>query len=205
MTDNELQPPEQPNDPQQPEEQGGADKRQSFVKMLQRIAMMMGNDRANVMKIIKEGDRTADGRESPQLVEVDPLEIPFKKGSMVGLSKVDLRTNTVRAKMSDWGTMDEDVEIGECLSLNEGTGHTSPVEHCFMDQYGNAYIRTANSLYRLDAVKEEELAEALPALPYLEIDPTLPDTPMPSISEVIERNARLRKKDDAENGPNSQE
>lgn len=180
----------------QPEERGEDDKRRSFLKMIKRMARMLRDDREKMMKVIKEGDPTADGRESPTWVEVDPAEFPFQKGSIVGLSKVDPQTNTVRAKMSDWGEMDEDVALGESLSLNEGAGATSPVTQCLMDQYGNAYVRTKNSVYRVDAVKkEEEAIEILPALPDIDVDWAASDKPIPSISDIVAKNASRREEE----------
>ncbi len=180
----------------QPEELSEDDKRRSFLKMIKRMARMLRDDREKMMKVIKEGDPTADGRESPTWVEVDPAEFPFQKGSIVGLSKVDPQTNTVLAKMSDWGEMDEDVALGESLSLNEGAGATSPVTQCLMDQYGNAYVRTKNSVYRVDAVKkEEEAIEILPALPDIDVDWAASDKPIPSISDVVAKNASRREEE----------
>lgn len=202
MADNEQQSAPEGNEGKQPEgqrpeERDGDDRRRSFLKMIKRMARMLRDDREKMMKVIKEGDRTADGQESPTLVEVDPAEMPFKKGNMVALSKVDPQTNTVRAKMSDWGEMDEDVALGESLSLNEGAGATSPVTQCLMDQYGNAYVRTKNSVYRLDAVEraEEEAIEILPALPDIDVDWAATDKPMPSISDVVAENARKREEE----------
>ncbi len=184
----------------QPEERNEDDSRRRFLKMIKRMARMLGDDRKKMMKVIREGDPTADGRESPTLVEVDPAEFPFQKGSIVGLSKVDPQTNTVRAKMSDWGEMDEDVALGESLSLNEGAGATSPVTQCLMDQYGNAYVRTKNSIYRLDAVQkeEEEAIDVLPALPDIDVDWKASDRPIPSISDIVARNASRREEKENE-------
>lgn len=193
MTNNEQQREGQANEGEAPRE---APKGRDMLKALMKLAKMFGSE-GKMAKVLKEGDRTAGGQESPTLVEVDPREIPFKEGSMVGLSKVDPHTNRVREKMSDYGRLDQDIVINESLSLDEGTGHTSPVIRCFMDQYGNSYVQTNNSLYRIDQVRAEEGSEEPKPLPYLRIDPTLPDTPMPTISEVIQRNAE---KNQRENG-----
>lgn len=165
-----------------------------MLKTLMKLAKIFGSE-GKMAKVLKDDDRTAGGKESPTLVEVDPHEIPLKEGSMVGLSKVDPDTHLVRENMSDYGRLDKDIAIDESLSLDDGTGHTSPVIQCFMDQYGNSYVRTKNSVYRLDAVtsagQDEDVLIQAP-LPHIKLAPDMPDTPMPTVSEVVERNAQKR-------------
>lgn len=194
MADNEQQSAPEGSEGEQPGKKE-TDSKYYANPLLNLIGKYIESNRTQKEDVMPEKPHTPDVLGAIRLTEIDPGEIPFKQEDGVGLTKVNLETGEAEEMMTAYGELDKKISIGKRASVDYGSYRTGMVMACFRDEEGNVYVRTFNSLYRLDAV---ELAPKQEPLPFIDFPRELQfddDKPMPSISDVVAENARKREEE----------